>query len=99
MMKRILIVLLAALAGQASMLQAAPAEAAASAERTEAGTDQPGSEPAAADRTSGTPADAAAGSLPEASQLLQRALGDAFRNFKPSEEISADNAVSFPVDI
>ena len=25
--------------------------------------------------------------------------GDAFENFRPSEEISADNAVPFPVDI
>ncbi len=33
------------------------------------------------------------------SDLRSRALGDAFKNFTPSEEISADNAVSFPVDI
>ncbi len=31
--------------------------------------------------------------------LKNRALGDAFRSFEPSEEISADNAVPFPVDI
>ncbi len=36
---------------------------------------------------------------PEAGNLRARELGDAFRNFQPSEEISADNAVSFPVDI
>ena len=28
-----------------------------------------------------------------------RTLGDAFKNFRPSEEISADNPVPFPVDI
>lgn len=28
-----------------------------------------------------------------------RGLGDAFKNFQPSEEISADNPVPFPVDI
>ncbi|MFT7218894.1 MAG: hypothetical protein ACI8Z1_000507 [Candidatus Azotimanducaceae bacterium] len=26
-------------------------------------------------------------------------IGDAFKNFRPSEEISADNPVPFPVDI
>ena len=31
--------------------------------------------------------------------LKTRDLGEAFRNFRPSEEISADNAVPFPVDI
>ncbi|MBO6701038.1 MAG: hypothetical protein JJ921_01775 [Pseudomonadales bacterium] len=36
---------------------------------------------------------------PEAGNLRARELGEAFRNFQPSEEISADNAVSFPVDI
>jgi len=36
---------------------------------------------------------------PQAGNLRNRELGDAFRNFQPSEEISADNAVSFPVDI
>ncbi len=36
---------------------------------------------------------------PEAEQLRSRDLGSAFKNFRPSEEISADNAVSFPVDI
>lgn len=41
----------------------------------------------------------ATSSLPAAEQLRQRQLSDAFKNFKPSEEISADNAVSFPVDI
>ena len=99
MMKRLLLVLLAALASLAPILQAAPAGAAASAERVEAGTEQPGTEPADEDRTSDAPVETAGGSLPEASQLRQRELGDAFRNFKPSEEISADNAVSFPVDI
>ena len=32
-------------------------------------------------------------------QLRSRELSDAFKNFRPSEEITADNAVSFPVDI
>ena len=36
---------------------------------------------------------------PQADNLRNRELGEAFRNFRPSEEISADNAVSFPVDI
>lgn len=34
-----------------------------------------------------------------AGALRDRNLSDAFKNFQPSEEISADNAVSFPVDI
>lgn len=36
---------------------------------------------------------------PVAENLRSRELGEAFRNFQPSEEITADNAVSFPVDI
>ena len=36
---------------------------------------------------------------PEADRLKKRDLGDAFRRFVPSEAISADNAVPFPVDI
>ncbi len=36
---------------------------------------------------------------PDSDNLKDRSLGDAFRNFRPSEEISADNAVAFPVDI
>lgn len=36
---------------------------------------------------------------PSADELRNRDLGDAFKNFRPSEEISADNAVGFPVDI
>ena len=36
---------------------------------------------------------------PAPEQLRNRELGDAFRNFRPSEEITADNAVGFPVDI
>lgn len=36
---------------------------------------------------------------PEADNLKNRDLGAAFRSFRPSEEISADNAVPFPVDI
>ena len=38
-------------------------------------------------------------SAPAAANLRNRKLGDAFKNFRPSEEISADNAVAFPVDI
>ena len=37
--------------------------------------------------------------VPEADRLKQRELGDAFRRFVPSEAISSDNAVPFPVDI
>ena len=36
---------------------------------------------------------------PNEQALKQRTLGEAFRSFQPSEEISADNAVPFPVDI
>ena len=36
---------------------------------------------------------------PKAENLKNRDLGAAFRSFQPSEEISADNAVPFPVDI
>ena len=36
---------------------------------------------------------------PEAENLRRGELSEAFRNFQPSEEISADNAVPFPVDI
>ncbi|MFP6793336.1 MAG: hypothetical protein VB996_08745 [Pseudomonadales bacterium] len=36
---------------------------------------------------------------PQGSNLRARDIGDAFKNFQPSEEISADNAVTFPVDI
>jgi hypothetical protein len=36
---------------------------------------------------------------PQAENLKNRDLGAAFRSFRPSEEISADNAVPFPVDI
>ncbi len=36
---------------------------------------------------------------PQAENLRNRELGAAFRQFRPSEEISADNAVPFPVDI
>lgn len=37
--------------------------------------------------------------VPSATRLKTRDLGEAFKNFQPSEEISADNAVTFPVDI
>ena len=36
---------------------------------------------------------------PQGGNLRARDIGDAFKNFQPSEEISADNAVTFPVDI
>jgi hypothetical protein len=36
---------------------------------------------------------------PQGDNLRSRDIGDAFKNFQPSEEISADNAVPFPVDI
>ena len=36
---------------------------------------------------------------PASEKLRNREIGDAFRNFRPSEEITADNAVGFPVDI
>ena len=37
--------------------------------------------------------------LPDAKELRKRNLGVAFKIFKPSEAISADNAVPFPIDI
>ena len=37
--------------------------------------------------------------VPQGDNLRARNIGDAFKNFQPSEEISADNAVTFPVDI
>ena len=37
--------------------------------------------------------------VPQGGNLRARDIGDAFKNFQPSEEISADNAVTFPVDI
>ena len=49
-----------------------------------------------------TKEDAATGTVdpaPEADNLRSPDLGEAFSNFRPSEEISADNAVPFPVDI
>ncbi len=36
---------------------------------------------------------------PRGENLKNRDLGAAFRTFRPSEEISADNAVAYPVDI
>jgi hypothetical protein len=36
---------------------------------------------------------------PNAAQLKTRELGAAFEKFNPSEAISADNAVPFPIDI
>ena len=36
---------------------------------------------------------------PASENLRNREIGDAFSNFRPSEEITADNAVGFPVDI
>ena len=38
-------------------------------------------------------------SWPNAAQLKTRGLGAAFEKFNPSEAISADNAVPFPIDI
>ena len=37
--------------------------------------------------------------VPAPEKLRNREIGDAFKNFRPSEEITADNAVGFPVDI
>ena len=36
---------------------------------------------------------------PNAAQLKTHGLGSAFEKFNPSEAISADNAVPFPIDI
>ena len=36
---------------------------------------------------------------PKNDNLQIRNIGDALKNFQPSEDISADNAVTFPVDI
>ena len=62
--------------------------------------EQPSQQQAASTATtSEATAEEEAEPAPEAGNLRARELGDAFRNFQPSEEISADNAVSFPVDI
>lgn len=100
MSRLLLLTILAAFGNLAPFALAAPAETAAVArddnEQTVTDTDrQPNAESDAGQAAE----EKATDSLPEASQLRQRDLGDAFRNFKPSEEISADNAVSFPVDI
>ena len=42
---------------------------------------------------------ASAVATPLAENLKSRNLGAAFKSFEPSEEISADNAVPYPVDI
>ncbi|MEX2489111.1 MAG: hypothetical protein WD356_06225 [Pseudomonadales bacterium] len=36
---------------------------------------------------------------PDSGKLRQKKLGEAFEEFTPSEEISADNVVPFPTDI
>ncbi len=56
-------------------------------------------EPAAAKNPKAEATDADAEPAPSAQNLRARDLGEAFRTFTPSEEISADNAVTFPVDI
>lgn len=40
-----------------------------------------------------------AGEQPDPESLRNREISEAFERFKPSEEISADNAVPFPTDI
>jgi len=67
-----------------------------------AAEDTPGaaaSEPAAADAAAEDADEESPAAAPSAETLKERKLGDAFRRFQPSEEISADNAVPFPVDI
>jgi hypothetical protein len=44
-------------------------------------------------------AEATSTKIPVSENLKNRDLGAAFRTFSPSEEISADNAVPYPVDI
>ena len=58
---------------------------------------EPEAEPAEQQTTEPTGSQEA--SLPEAGSLPDHDPGDAFENFRPSEEISADKAVKFPVDI
>jgi hypothetical protein len=72
-------------------------------EETTAGseTKAPGTDPAAIDDSpeQRKPDTEQNEQQPQAENLKNRDLGAAFRSFRPSEEISADNAVPFPVDI
>ncbi len=63
-------------------------------------TQQPTAQQPTADEKA-TPTTDTGANTPEQGRenLKNRELGDAFRSFQPSEEISADNAVPFPVDI
>ncbi|MGB0692224.1 MAG: hypothetical protein ACPGPD_05905 [Pseudomonadales bacterium] len=99
MSRLLLLTILAAFGSLAPFALAAPAETAAVARDNEQTVTDTDRQPNAESDAGQAAEEKATGSLPEAGQLRQRDLGDAFRNFKPSEEISADNAVSFPVDI
>lgn len=66
-----------------------------------AAEDQPPAEPETetAEQTEQSTSEDASTEVRPDTDLRARTLGEAFKNFTPSEEISADNAVSFPVDI
>ena len=59
---------------------------------------QVNSEPGAVGKTVVPGADSS-GTNAAGTTARSNTLGDAFKNFQPSEEISADNPVPFPVDI
>jgi len=99
MSRLLLLTILATFGSLAPFALAAPPETAAVARDNEPTATDSGKQLSAESDAGQAAEEKATDSLPEASQLRQRDLGDAFRNFKPSEEISADNAVSFPVDI
>lgn len=52
-----------------------------------------------ADEATDTKTESEAGEQPDSESLRNREISEAFERFKPSEEISADNAVPFPTDI
>ena len=55
--------------------------------------------PGGATQTTDEPVSKVQESTPQAGDLTEKTLGESFRNFVPSELISSDNAVPFPVDI
>ena len=55
--------------------------------------------PGGATQTTDEPVNRVQESTPQAGDLTETTLGERFRNFVPSELISSDNAVPFPVDI
>lgn len=93
---------------QAQSLQAQSAQEQSSQEQSsqeQGAQEDPSSDPPIADEVTEEASEETAAKneasapVPSADNLRARDLGDALQNFRPSEEISADNAVPFPVDI